>query len=72
MTELLYLNDHYLKEFDGTIVEIPDEKSIVLDRTAIYPRGGGQPSDRGTLLTQDQVRLEVIESQKEYGKLSIP
>src|SRR5271157_4225998 len=68
MTYLLYLNDHYLKEFDGVIVEIPSEKTIVLDRTALYPRGGGQPSDRGTLLTSDQISLEVIESQKEQGK----
>src|SRR5271157_1687649 len=68
MTELLYLNDHYLREFDATIVEVPDEKSIVLDRTALYPRGGGQPSDRGTLVTQDQAKLDVIESQKDQGK----
>ena len=68
MTELIYLNDHYLREFDATVVEIPDEKSVVLDRTVLYPRGGGQPSDRGMLMTKDQTKLEVIESQKDQGK----
>ncbi len=66
MTELLYLNDHYLREFDAKIVEIPDYKSVVLDRTAIYPRGGGQPSDKGWLVTSDGKRkLQVIDSQKD-------
>ena len=68
MTDLLYLHDHYLKEFDGTIVEIPDDKSIVLDQTALYPRGGGQPSDRGTLTSENQTRLDVVEVQKDQGK----
>ena len=68
MTELLYLHDHYLREFDGTIVEIPGDNFVVLDRTGLYPRGGGQPSDKGFLITQDQVRLEVVEIQKDQGK----
>ena len=68
MTELLYLHDHYLKEFDATVIETPDEKSVVLDRTAIYPRGGGQPSDRGTLTLKDGTVLEVMESKKEGSK----
>ncbi len=70
MTELLYLSDHYLKEFDATIVEVPDPKTLVLDRTAIYPRGGGQPSDRGRLLLEnDGIILEVIEASKNEGKV---
>jgi misacylated tRNA(Ala) deacylase len=60
MTELLYLNDHYLKEFDATVAELPDSHSIVLDRTAVYPRGGGQPSDHASLtfLAEKFVTLE--------------
>lgn len=68
MTELLYLHDHYLKEFDAKIVETPDEKTVVLDRTALYPRGGGQPSDRGTLTLKNGTVLEVIESKKEGSR----
>ncbi|MCL5068533.1 MAG: alanyl-tRNA editing protein, partial [Thaumarchaeota archaeon] len=69
MTQFLYLDDHYLKEFDGKIVEIPDEKSIVLDRTALYPRGGGQPSDHGTLVLADGQRLTVVESMKDHDRV---
>jgi len=68
MTEMLYLSDHYLKEFDATIVEIPDDKSLVLDRTALYAKGGGQPSDRGMLLT-DSEKFEVVDSTKDSGKI---
>lgn len=64
MTELLYLNDHYLKEFDAVIVEIPDPKSVVLDKTCFYPRGGGQPSDKGKIAFKDGSIREVVESSK--------
>ena len=48
MTELLYLRDAYLRTFAGTVVERGDGQ-VVLDRTAFYPTGGGQPHDTGTL-----------------------
>lgn len=69
MTELLYLSDHYLKEFDAGVVEVPDAKTLVLDRTAMYARGGGQPSDRGKLILEDGVIFDVVESTKSEGKV---
>ena len=48
MTELLYNEDAYLREFDATVVEAA-EGGVVLDRTAFYPGGGGQPADTGVL-----------------------
>jgi misacylated tRNA(Ala) deacylase len=69
LTEMLYLYDHYLREFDATVVEVPDETSVVLDRTALYPRGGGQPSDRGTLQLESGLILEVIDSVKDQGRV---
>ena len=52
-TERLYYNDSHLIEFDARVVDITERVSgwagIVLDRTAFYPTGGGQPSDTGTL-----------------------
>ena len=48
MVELLYLNDSYLKEFEAIVLEA-SENWIVLDRTAFYPGGGGQPSDTGII-----------------------
>jgi misacylated tRNA(Ala) deacylase len=68
MTEMLFLYDHYLKEFDGTVLEFPDDKSIVLDRTALYPRGGGQPSDRGILAYKEN-RFEIEESSKDHDRV---
>src|SRR5579872_1392065 len=47
-TELLYLTDSYLREFDAKVLRAEDG-AVVLDRTAFYPRGGGQMSDRGVL-----------------------
>ncbi len=50
MTELLFQTDSYCKEFDAVVTRVlPDEKAIVLDRTAFYPGGGGQPNDVGSI-----------------------
>jgi alanyl-tRNA synthetase len=52
MTERLYYNDSFLKEFDATVLSCAkdgDRFRVVLDRTAFYPTSGGQPSDTGTL-----------------------
>ena len=50
MTELLYQTDSYLKEFDATVTGVdPEARTVVLDQSAFYPGGGGQPSDIGQL-----------------------
>ncbi len=53
MTELLFHQDSYLNEFDATVTDVVD-KGVVLDRTAFYTGGGGQPSDCGVLVSGDQ------------------
>ncbi len=50
MTEKLYWMDQNLSEFEATVVEASDGR-VVLNRTAFYPRGGGQPSDTGVLIS---------------------
>ncbi len=47
-TELLYLHDAYLREFDATVAAVDGDR-VALDRTAFYPTGGGQPYDTGTV-----------------------
>jgi len=54
MTEQLYETDAYVKEFDAVVTE-QVEGGVVLDRTAFYPGGGGQPCDVGTLAAGGQV-----------------
>ena len=50
MTELLYQTDAYLKEFSATITSVDAEtRAVVLNRSAFYPGGGGQPCDFGSL-----------------------
>ncbi len=50
MTELLFQTDSYCKEFEAVVVRVlPEEKAIILDRTAFYPGGGGQPNDLGSI-----------------------
>src|SRR5512133_2682122 len=51
-TERLYYRDSYQKEFTARVVrsaQAGGQTEVVLDRTAFYPDGGGQPSDFGTL-----------------------
>ena len=59
MTELLYLRDAYLREFDAEVLEVDGER-VRLDRTALYPTGGGQPNDLGSL-----GGVEVVDVRKE-------
>jgi misacylated tRNA(Ala) deacylase len=50
MTELLYQTDSYLKEFEASVIAVDEgTRAVVLDRTAFYPGGGGQPCDFGSL-----------------------
>lgn len=61
MTELVYQTDGYLKEFDAVVsATFPDEKAVVLDRSAFYPGGGGQPNDVGTLARSNVVKVKKV------------
>jgi misacylated tRNA(Ala) deacylase len=49
MTEMLFRDDAYLRDYPADIVAHTAEGGVVLDRTIFYPTGGGQPGDSGTL-----------------------
>lgn len=52
MTERLYYNDAYLREFDATVEKVSERKGktiLALNRSAFYPTSGGQPYDTGEI-----------------------
>src|ERR1700691_4797044 len=50
MTERLYYEDSYLRQFTAQAVECAgDGSTVYLDRTAFYPTSGGQPFDLGSI-----------------------
>jgi misacylated tRNA(Ala) deacylase len=67
MTELLYLNDSYLQTFEAIVVG-QLEGAIILNKTAFYPGGGGQPSDIGSLAAGNQ-SWQVVRAKRVAGKL---
>jgi len=66
MTELLYHTNAYLQEFDASVLTVlADERAVILDRTAFYPGGGGQPCDFGSLTVNGVVY--VVDKVKKQG-----
>ena len=69
MAKALYMDDSYLKNWNAKIVSLKDNKYIVLDKTAFYPKGGGQPWDEGIIQKDDQ-KFKVVYVGKFSGKIS--
>ena len=67
MTELLFHSESYVKEFQAIVTGVFDG-GVVLDRTAFYTGGGGQPSDSGTLTDGDR-EYRVTGVKRTDGKL---
>jgi misacylated tRNA(Ala) deacylase len=67
MTDLLYLLDSYLKDFDAEVTDV-SELGVTLDQTAFYPGGGGQPFDQGFLRAGEQ-EFEVVRMKRGEGKI---
>ena len=67
MTGELFLYDSYLREFEAGVVKL-DGREVVLDATAFYPGGGGQPPDKGTLGI-GPVHASVVDARREGGRV---
>jgi misacylated tRNA(Ala) deacylase len=69
-THRLELDDQALREWDAAVLETgPD--GIVLDRSAFYPGGGGQPPDHGVLLWGG-VQTRIVDARKGDDLYLIP
>ena len=63
MTENLFLKDPYEKKFEARVVKL-EGREVVLDRSAFYPGGGGQPADKGSLGI-GPVKANVVDARRE-------
>ena len=66
MTRKLYYEDAFIKEFTAKVLSCEEGKGgyqVILDQTAFYPEGGGQPCDKGAL--GDAVVTDVQEMGEE-------
>jgi misacylated tRNA(Ala) deacylase len=74
-TDLLYLRDAYLTEFDAVVTAVDaGNRRVGVDRSAFYPTGGGQPHDTGTLagLPVTDVRKEGDQVWHSVGDGDLP
>jgi misacylated tRNA(Ala) deacylase len=67
MTRPLYHEDSYLREFRATIVDKVGG-GVILDQSAFYPGGGGQPSDEG-ILRAESIEYSVTRIRRDAGAL---
>ena len=67
MTDPLYQHDAYLASFDAE-VEGREPDGVILDRSAFFPGGGGQPADVG-VLEHDGAELPVLGVERRDGRV---
>ena len=73
MTEKLYEQDAFLVKFEANVLSCVKSKKgfdVILDRTAFYPEGGGQPYDTGRLeLPGARDKVRVLEVHNREGEI---
>ncbi|HEU4572751.1 MAG TPA: alanyl-tRNA editing protein [Candidatus Limnocylindrales bacterium] len=70
MTDVVPYRDAYARAAEGRVQAVDpsgDAPLVVLDRTAFYPGGGGQPADGGTILRTSDGRRWVVRSARRDG-----
>ncbi len=70
MDKPLYFSDAYLKDFDATVTAV-DGVNVVLDQTAFYATGGGQPNDTGKLVCNGKEHQIMNIKKGEHGTVHV-
>ncbi|MEI6361563.1 MAG: alanyl-tRNA editing protein [Actinomycetes bacterium] len=70
-TTRLELDDSALREWEAIVVASDPEQGIVLDRSAFYPGGGGQPPDHGVLLWGG-VQTRIVDARRRDDLWLVP
>jgi misacylated tRNA(Ala) deacylase len=68
-TELLYQRDSGLRLVEATVVGVePESRLVALNKTIVFPGGGGQPTDEGTLTRiADGLQWPLVSASKSGG-----
>ena len=72
-TDLIFYENFKQKEFKAKLIgfeKIGDNFCLILNRTAFYPEGGGQPSDMGSIAMEikgKELSLEIVHTEKVDG-----
>lgn len=63
MTQKLFLEHPYMRDWDGTVIGHTPEGGLILEASVFYPQGGGQPGDSG-ILHWDGGQIEIATAVK--------
>jgi misacylated tRNA(Ala) deacylase len=61
MTVLLFRDEPYRRDVEARVIAVSDA-GIALDATVFYPRGGGQPGDRGAMVLADGSEIAIVDA----------
>lgn len=67
-TDIICTTDAYLREMKAKVICLKKD-GVVLDRTIFYPRGGGQPEDRGIIISSEGKEFELSGLERREGEL---